>query len=587
MEQDNDLLEGNFRNASPYRTLFFLFKKEKVCLLWSMFFFTLKNVPDWLFPIVIAKIINTVNPNSGQPLSTLWWWLGIYGVLVMQNIPTYVLHRKFFSKASRNVEYRLRGALVQRLQHLSLSFHDDFESGRLHSKVLRDVEALEQLCNQLISSIYPAVITIAIAVVVTLNKQPVIALFYLLAVPITTILMRLFRKRLRESNRNFRTAVESMSSRISEMLDMIPVTRAHAVEEEEIRKTNNKFDYVRKNGMKLDVLNAFFVSSSWVSFQAFMIACLAVAGYMAWKGTMPIGDVVMYQGFFAMIVRSVGIILNIFPMLAKGFEAIRSMGEILECPDLEKNAGCKKMHAVKGDIHFDQVNFFYSKDTEPAVKNFNLHVHPGEVIAFVGESGSGKSTIMNLAIGFRRPTTGDIYLDGENMNQLDLRSFRKHISVVPQQTILFAGTVKENITYGLHDISDEELQNAVEQANAAEFIRRLPEGLDTRVGENGAKLSGGQRQRIAIARALLRDPRILILDEATSALDVMSEKNVQEALERLIKGRTTFIVAHRLSTIRNADRVIVMKEGICVETGSQEELLKKRGEFYTLRSLQV
>jgi ATP-binding cassette subfamily B protein len=215
-----------------------------------------------------------------------------------------------------------------------------------------------------------------------------------------------------------------------------------------------------------------------------------------------------------------------------------------------------------------------------------LNIAAGETVAFVGESGAGKSTLVNLAIGFRQPTAGCVKLDGRDLRELDLRTYRRQIGVVPQTTLLFNGTLRENVTYGLEKISDDTLWKIMADANLAEFVRLLPQGLDTPLGESGAQLSGGQRQRLAIARALVRNPRLVILDEATSALDTESERLVQEALVRLTQGRTTLIVAHRFSTIRHAHRIIVLQRGHIVEQGTQEELMSRQGQFYRLAQLQ-
>lgn len=220
------------------------------------------------------------------------------------------------------------------------------------------------------------------------------------------------------------------------------------------------------------------------------------------------------------------------------------------------------------------------------LNHLNLHVKQGETIALVGESGAGKSTVLNLVIGFHLADGGKVLLDGNDMREIDLRTYRKHLAVVPQTSILFSGTIRENITYGNEHVSDEELERVIKAANLTDLMESLPNGVDTMVGEHGGKLSGGQRQRIAIARALIRDPEVIVLDEATSALDSISEKLIQEALENLTKGRTTFIVAHRLSTIRDADKIAVLADGHCVEYGTFEELMARKGEFYRMKMIQ-
>ena len=249
------------------------------------------------------------------------------------------------------------------------------------------------------------------------------------------------------------------------------------------------------------------------------------------------------------------------------------------------NIGKREVPSIRGDVEFDHVFYKYSDGERYIVRDLSLSVKAGECIAVVGASGSGKSTIMNLIIGFLTPVSGRILIDGKPLDEFNLSQYRHHISVVPQNSILLAGTVRENITYGLTRYSEEDLQKAVKIADLEEVLKDLPNGIDTDIGEHGDKLSGGQKQRITIARALIRNPEILIFDEATSALDNVSEYHVQKAISACIKGRTTFIVAHRLSTIRDADRILVMENGACVESGTYEELMEKKGKFYELKSL--
>ena len=241
---------------------------------------------------------------------------------------------------------------------------------------------------------------------------------------------------------------------------------------------------------------------------------------------------------------------------------------------------------MEGVFDFADVGFHYKDSQNKVLDHLNLHVEKGETIALVGESGAGKSTILNMVTGFHMAGEGAVLLDGRDMSEIDLRTYRRYLSVVPQTTILFSGTIRENITYGCENVTDRELEEAVKAANLTEMAAALPQGLDTPVGEHGGKLSGGQRQRIAIARALIRNPRVIVLDEATSALDSISEKLIQEAVNNLAKGRTMFVVAHRLSTIRNADRIAVIANGNCVECGTYEELMERRGIFYQMKMIQ-
>ena len=345
---------------------------------------------------------------------------------------------------------------------------------------------------------------------------------------------------------------------------------------------------MQQAGLELDSINAVFNALAWVTFNLFNMACLIVSAYVYYQQLLPLtlGDVVLMTTYFSTLTNSVMILANTAPQISKGLESIRSIGEVLECPDLEQNEGKISVTVVRGELVFESVSFTYAETEVHAVQDFSLHVQPGESIALVGPSGAGKSTVLNLVIGFVRPTAGRILLDGRDMETLDLRTYRRYLSVVPQESILFDGSIRDNITYGMKSVADRLIETALRDANAWEFVERLPDGVHTQVGEKGARLSGGQKQRLAIARALIRNPRVLVLDEATSALDTETEALIQEALERLMKGRTTFVVAHRLSTIRKAHRIVVLEAGRIVEIGNHAQLLKDNGLYAHLHTLQ-
>lgn len=298
------------------------------------------------------------------------------------------------------------------------------------------------------------------------------------------------------------------------------------------------------------------------------------------------GDITLYQSYFSTVVNQVSAIVTLLPIITKGVESVNSIGEVLLSEDVEHNEGKEALADVEGVFDFEEVGFHYGGSEVRVLDHLNLHVGQGQTIALVGESGAGKSTILNMVIGFHMAGEGRVLLDGRDMREIDLRTYRKHLAVVPQTSILFSGTIRENITYGCENVTDEALSEVVRAANLTDLVESLPKGLDTAVGEHGGKLSGGQRQRIAIARALIRNPKIIVLDEATSALDSISEKMIQEAVGNLVKGRTTFIVAHRLSTIRDADRIAVIADGKCVEYGTYGELMERKGEFYRMKVLQ-
>ncbi|MGG4553722.1 ABC transporter ATP-binding protein [Paenibacillus humicus] len=569
----------------PLRLLGRLYREHISKVALSAFCYAIKSSPQWVLSIVTANIINIVSYPDRHSMREFWINLAVIIVVILQNIPMHTLHVSYISKAVRHVEAGLRSTLVRKMQQLSLSYHGDMSAGRLQSKVLRDVEAIDFLSRQMMTSLIPAAINLVIVIGLTLYHSWVVALFFVFMAPTAVTLVRFFRSKMSKQNREVRKKIEEMSGKVSETVEMIPVTRAHGLEEVEIRKVDDALQKIRERGYRLDILEAYFGSTNWAVFQLFQVGCLFFTAYLSYKGHMEIGDIVMYQSFFAMIINSVSSILNVYPNLVKGFESLHSVTEVIMSDETEEYKGRQKPERITGEYRFEGVGFKYKGSERHVLQDFSLTVKPGETVAFVGESGSGKSTILNLIIGFYKPQSGKIWVDGIPMNELSMRRYRRSLAIVLQNNILFSGTIRENITYGLPHISEEKLQQAIWMANLQDVIDSLPDGLDTSVGEHGGRLSGGQRQRIAIARALVRDPKIIILDEATSALDNASERHVQQAMEQLMEGRTTFIVAHRLSTVKNADRIVVMKKGKIVESGTYDELLNFKGEFYKLKNM--
>ncbi|MBM4148574.1 MAG: ABC transporter ATP-binding protein [Lentisphaerae bacterium] len=578
-------LEFHYRSRNPFGTLIALAGRSGWFYLWPLTIFVLKQSPAWVIPILSAKAIDTLSDPARHSLHDLLMF-GVFTLLLLaQNVPmhTYFIH--LVSTTIRRMEQRLRMSLVIRLQQLSIGFHDKTETGRLQAKVLRDVEQIQTMSMYLCESGTMGVTTIVFALCLTAAKDPPMLLVYLALAPVAVFLIRFFKKSIRERNRDFRSNMESVSAEVAQMLDMIPVTRAHGLEGSAISRFRRQTDTLLQRGVHLDRLNATFVSSSWVTFQTTTILGLCITFWLCRAGRISVGDVVLYQGLLMQIVASISVFTNVYPQVAKGVESIRSIGEVLECPDIELNEGKQPVTRVEGAIEFERVEYSYPGTSIPALKGFSLRAAAGDCVALVGPSGAGKSTVMGLAIGFRRPTSGRILLDGADMQTLDMRQYRRFISVVPQQTYLFRGTIRENITFGLDAVDRRTLDEVVEMTHVSDFVRNLPEGLDTPVGEGGSTLSGGQRQRIAIARAMIRDPRLIIFDEATTALDAESENLVQDAIYRMIQGRTTFIVAHRLSTVRKAGKIVFLRAGQVVEQGSYDELMALGGDFFRMNEL--
>ncbi|MDP0495685.1 MAG: ABC transporter ATP-binding protein [Verrucomicrobiota bacterium JB024] len=590
-----EFLNLSYSNHKVLYSYLRFYAEDRWKLVGALILNLIKSSPIWVTPIITANILNLLDPkhmagSSYEPglMHQLVFQATIGAIMILQNIPTHIWYVWEFSKVNRKVEWGLRSSLCERLQHLSIPYHQNSQMGVMQTKVLRDVENVETLTRMLIDTLPNICVTFSVALIVTSMRAPQFLLFYLVTIPTAVVVYKCIGSRMKQRNQDFRHSIEDMSGRIIEMLRMIPVTRAHNVERTELERVNAKLNEVKHRGLRLDVTNSIFGSINWVVFMAFNLLTLVVAVWLNLSGRMniSIGNIVLITTYFNSITGAVMGFMNVIPAVAKGLESVKSIGEILECPDIEKNEDKPKLDGVTGHFDFQKVCFSYDKTDRVTLHEIELDVKPGEMIALVGPSGSGKSTLMQLLIGFIRPTEGRILLDGRDMNEIDLRSYRRFISVVSQESILFDGTIADNITYGAHDPTPEMVDSAIKSANLHEFIKSLPDGLDTRVKENGARLSGGQKQRMAIARALLRDPRVLLLDEATSALDVESEALIQDALKRLIKGRTTFIVAHRLSTIRNADRIVVLHHGKIREIGTHDDLLKQKGIYYRMHRLQ-
>jgi len=569
-------------SKNPIKTFMMLIKGRKKKLGVATGVFLLKHTPVWIMPILLANIITTLSKPGTLNLNDIYVNVAIMISALITNIPLHLLFVRLVSTSMRSMEAGVRATLIRKFQILSIQFYKEFRSGKIQTKLLRDVEQIQNFANNIMSIILPGVAEVIVGLAIALSKNWTMAVFYLLVAPLASVSAFMFRKEIRLRNADFRREIENMSARIAEMVEMIPLTRAHGLEEEEISKMDYQVARVEHRGYKLDMANALFGSLSFVVVYFFQIVCLLFSGYLAYTKVINVGDIVLFQTFFSMIVQRISSVLSIYPQFASGMESLTSVSEILVAEDVEMNTGRRKLKRLKGKFEFIDFTYKYpdAEEDEYVFDGLNLVVEAGESVAFVGESGAGKSTLLNIIIGYDKPTSGKLLIDGVDITSVELREYRQNIAVVPQNNMLFSGTIRENITYGLGDVSDEELDKVLEMANIKEFLGKMPEGVDTSIGEHGGRMSGGQKQRIAIARALIRDPQVIIFDEATSALDNISEAMVQQAIDSMMKDRTTFIVAHRLTTVRKADKIVVVRDGKCVEIGTYDELMALRGFFY-------
>ncbi len=554
----------------------------------STFVYILQSAPVYITPIVTSNIIDLVTQavNSGANVTIpLLINVAVALTALFLNVPFTKWRWSITSRMLRDTSAGIKCSVVRKLQSLSLTYQKDMETGKVQSKFLKDTDSVDQLLSLIFMSIIPNIVSAIISTAISIYKNGYVSLFFLVVIPVNVILTRAFNKKIRSGYRDLRHKTEDMSTRLSGMLEMLPVTKSHGLETVEIKSAERTIAGVKGSGMRVDRTAASFGAWSYVTNSVLSLGCLAFCSVLAIRGVISLGEIVLYQSMFSALNAYVSSLANSLPQIGAGAEAFESIAEIMNSRDVEINAGKFVPPDITGDVEFDNVSYRYPDSDHDVIRNFSLNVRAGECIAFVGGSGSGKSTIMNLIIGFMKPTGGELKIDGKNIEDYNLSEYRHRIGVVSQSSILFSGSIRDNITYGMSCYSEEDLNRVVEESNVSEFVKDLPYGLDTDVGERGGKLSGGQRQRITIARALIRNPRILILDEATSALDNISELHVQRAIAAAAKGRTTFIVAHRLSTIRDADRIVVMQNGEAVECGTYEQLMTKKGAFYELKNL--
>ena len=522
--------------------------------------------------------------NGGDPAPYFYLLLGI---VVIIGIST-AFRFYFVSWLGERVVGDIRVAVQQNLLRLAPRFFEENRPGEIASRMTADTAIIEQIVGTTVSVALRNIFIGIGGVTLLFGLAPSLTIWLLAGIPVVVLPIVFLGRRLEKASRNSQDNVASVGTIISEALAAIKIVQAFGQENREGVRFSNAVERTFVAAKKRIRLRAFLTA---------LVMALIFGGItlLVWEGTDQVKEGVISSGtlfavvlYGALVAGSFGALTEVYGDLVRASGAASRLAELLnEVPEIASPASPVIMPPARGQLEFQHVRFRYpTRPDVAALEDFSLKVSPGETVAVVGPSGAGKSTLFQLAERFYDPEIGTVRIDGVVLTSADPAEFRQRISLVPQDTVLFAASARDNLRYGQWDASDDAIWAAAEKANAAGFLRELPEGLETYLGEGGARLSGGQRQRLAIARALLRDSPILLLDEATSALDAESEKLVQDALERLMVGRTTIVIAHRLATVRSADRIIVMDQGRIVEEGDHATLSAAGGLYARLASLQ-
>lgn len=491
------------------------------------------------------------------------------------------------SYIGQRVVIDIREVLFRKFQRLPIAYFDKHQTGETMSYLTNDVNAMQ---NALVDNLIEAVTESAILVgslIMMVYLDWKLSLLTLVVIPLVGQAMKIFGRKIKITAKVIQERLADITSLLQESISSIRVVKSFVREDYEIKR------FCKENDLNFQAAMKNIQLTSMLTPTVELLAAIAVTfivwfgGYEVVNGEITAGALIAFLTYAVNLANPVKRLSRVYGNIQKAMAAVDRVFDVIDLKETVTNKeGASDLPEVKGAVTVNNVTFSYSPDKPPALKNLSLTAKPGEMIAFVGPSGAGKSTVANLIPRFYDVNEGAILIDGHDIRDVTLESLREQIGIVPQETLLFSSTVRENIRYGRLDATDEEVEAAAKAANADVFIKELQEGYDTLIGERGLNLSGGQRQRIAIARAILKNPRILILDEATSALDTESEKIVQAALDKLMVGRTSFVIAHRLSTIFHADHIYVIDNGEIAEHGTHEELLKLGGLYYSLYQIQ-
>lgn len=540
------------------------------------------------FPYVAGKLIDVASGRGTWIINNITAIaLALIGILLVQSIVSF-FRVYFFARVSEKTVADIRTDLYQKLIRLPITFYDSRRTGDLISRMTSDVTLIQDTFTVTLAELIRQVTILLLGLGVIFYTTPSLSLFMVATFPVLIVAALFFGRFIRKMAKKTQDALASANVVAEETLQSVHTVKAFTNELYEIGRYRSSMSRVVNVALKTATYRAGFISFIIFALFGGIVAVMWYGATLVQSGELTVGDLLSFVLYTTFIGGSIAGLGDLFGQVQKSIGAAERILEILGEKE-EDGEQSPNATEVGGSISYKDVFFSYPTRSDVQVlKGISFQVPAGNKVALVGQSGAGKSTIVQLLMRFYEPVGGEILIDGQNISHFPLSSLRQHIGVVPQEVILFGGTIRENILYGRPGASDEAVIEAARQANALDFIMSFPDQLDTTVGERGIKLSGGQRQRIAIARAILKNPAVLILDEATSALDAESERLVQEALENLMKNRTTIVIAHRLATIRKVDRIFVIKDGRITEQGTHDELTSvEEGSYSQLVKLQL
>ena len=560
------------------------FYKYRFTLFLDLFCAGLTTASEMILPLLLRALTN----RAVEDLASITMDFVLRLSLIYLLIKTIEVIAQYFMTSighimGARIETDMRRDLYAHLQGLSDTFYNETKVGVIMSRITNDLFDITEFAHHCPEEYFIGAIKILISLIILLKINVKMTLLIYLMIPLMIYFSGHYRNKMRRAQKDQRVHIGHLNSSIEDSLLGIKVVKSFAnedVEREKFTEENNKFLGIKKRYYRsmagFNTINRIFDGLMY-------LILITSGGYFLMKGEIGPEDLIVYVMFIQSLLATVRRIIEFTEQFQKGMTGIERFAEIMAIePDIKDKEDALEIKNVRGEISFENVDFSYGKGEGKVLNNFSVDITPGEKLAIVGPSGAGKTTICNLIPRFYDVDAGSVTVDGIDVRDIKIKSLRENIGIVQQDVYLFSGTVKDNIGYGKSTASDREIIEAAKLAGAYEFIKNLPNGFDTYVGERGVKLSGGQKQRISIARVFLKNPPILILDEATSALDNKSEIVVQDSIEKLSKGRTTITIAHRLTTVQNADLILVMtREGI-VERGSHQELMAKRGYYYNL-----